>query len=101
MEQTTAPQPVQPETVSQEERQEELRRRQEKTDKLTRIMLEVIKKFKSEPGIMPAADIVNKAVLNFATFASQYSQLSEAQPALPRYAEKCMKNLHSACNDGI
>ena len=90
VEQTTAPQPVQPETVSQVERQESKRLRQEKTDKLTRIMLEII--YRSQPGVSPAADIVNQAVLNFASYASQYSQLAEARSALPRYAEKCMKN---------
>ena len=70
--------------------QERQRLRQEKSDKLTRAMLEVI--YRTESGITPAADIVNKAILNFAIFASQFGQLSEAQPSLARYAEKCMKN---------
>ena len=70
--------------------QERQRLRQEKSDKLTRIMLGVI--YKSDIGIAPAAEIINKAVLNFAIFASQFSQLSEAQASLPKYAEKCMKS---------
>ena len=89
-EQMSAPHSDQPGTVSQDEMQERQRLRQEKSDKLTRTMLEVI--YRSDIGIAPAADIINKAVLNFAIFASQFGQLSEAQASLPRYAEKCMKN---------
>ena len=53
----------------------------EKIDKLTRIMLESI--YSNDIGIAPAAEIIHKAVLNFATFASQFDHLAMAQDKLP------------------
>ena len=72
----------------QEEMSEEDRRRQWKTEKLTRIMLESI--HSNNIGIAPAAEIIHKAVLNFATFASQFDHLAMAQDRLPEYAGNCM-----------
>ena len=68
------------------------RLRKERTDKLTRIMLEVI--YRSDTGIEPAAEIINKAVVNFANYATQFDQVAKAQVLLPGYAEKCLKNYY-------
>ena len=63
-------------------------RRQWRTDKLTRIMLESI--HSHDIGIAPAAEMIHKAVLNFATFASQFEHLAMAQNKLQEYAGNCM-----------
>ena len=45
-------------------------------------------------GIAPAAEIIHKAVLNFATFASQFDHLAMAQDKLPEYAGNCMSGYY-------
>ena len=66
--------------------------RQQKINKLTRIMLESI--HSNDIGILPAAEIIHTAVLNFATFATQFDHLAMAQDKLPDYAGKCMSNYY-------
>ena len=41
-------------------------------------------------GITPASDMIYKAVLSFAEFASQFEHLAMAQDKLPDYAGTCM-----------
>ena len=91
--QSTASQSAQPEVISRDEQPEGQTAKQQKVDKLTRIMLEVI--YSSDPTITRAAEVIQQAVTNFAEYASQFSQLSQAQPALAGYAVKCMKVLKS------
>ena len=62
--------------------------RQWRIEKLTRIMLESI--HSHDIGIAPATEMIYKAVLNFATFASQFDHLAMAQDKLPEYAGNCM-----------
>ena len=62
--------------------------RQRRIDKLTRIMLESI--HSHDIGITPASEMIYKAVLSFAEFASQFDHLANAQDKLPDYAGTCM-----------
>ena len=66
--------------------------RQRRTEKLTRIMLESI--HSHENGMGPAAEMIYKAVLNFATFASQFDHLAMAQDRLPEFAGNCMSGYY-------
>ena len=66
--------------------------RQEKIDKLMRIMLESV--HSNDIGIAPASEIIYKAVLNFATFATQFDHIAMAQEKLPDYAGRCMSNCY-------
>ena len=50
--------------------------------------------YSNDIGITPAAEIIHKAVLNFATFASQFDHLAMAQDKLPEYAGRCMSNYY-------
>ena len=70
-------------------------RRQRRTDKLTRIMLESI--HSHDIGIRPAAEMIHKAVLNFAAFASQFEHLAMAQDKLHEYAVNCMSAYYEHC----
>ena len=81
-----------PDEPPQEEMSESDRCQQWKTEKLTRIMLESI--YSNDIGIAPAAEIIHKAVLNFATFASQFDHLAMAQDKLPEYAGNCMSGCY-------
>ena len=71
----------------QQEMSEEDRCQQEKTDKLTRIMLESI--YSNDIGISPAAEIIYKAVQNFAIFASQFDYIAMAHVSGKRGYEIC------------
>ena len=62
--------------------------RQRRIDKLTRIMLESI--HSHDIGIAPASEMIYKAVLSFAEYASQFDHLANAQDKLPDYAATCM-----------
>ena len=62
--------------------------RQRRIDKLTRIMLESI--HGHDIGIAPASEMIYKAVLSFAEYASQFDHLANAQDKLPEYAGTCM-----------
>ena len=64
----------------------------EKIDKLTRIMLESI--HNRDIGIAPAAEVIHKAVLNFAVYASRFDDLAQAQDKLHDYAGRCMTNFY-------
>ena len=55
---------------------------------LTRIMLESI--HSHDIGIAPASEMIYKAVLSFAEFASQFDHLAMAEDKLPDYAGTCM-----------
>ena len=61
---------------------------QRRIEKLTRIMLESI--HSHDIGIAPASEMIYKAVLSFAEFASQFDHLAMAQDKLPEYAGNCM-----------
>ena len=76
----------------QEEMSEADQLRQEKINKLTRRMLESI--HSRDIGISAAAEVIHKAVLNFATYASKFDQLAMAQAKLPDYAGRCMSNFY-------
>ena len=89
-EQSPTAQPSHQGIVPQEEVQEAQRLQQERSDKLTRIMLEVI--HRSDIGIAPAAEVFHKAVVNFANYAAQFDQLARAEEKLHAFAEMCMKN---------
>ena len=91
-EQSTATSADHPGTASQEEMSEPQRLRQERIDKLTHTMLEVI--HRSDIGIVPAAEAIHKVVVNFAKYATQFDHLAKAQGLLHGYAEKCMKNFY-------
>ena len=91
-EQSNTPLTDPPEGTPQEEMSEDDRLRQEKINKLTRIMLESI--YSNHTGITPAAEVIHKAVLNFATYAAGLDQLAMAQPKLADYAGKCMANFY-------
>ena len=45
-------------------------------------------------GINPAAEMIHKAVVNFATFAAKLDHLAMAQDKLPHYAGRCMSNYY-------
>ena len=62
--------------------------RNRRVDKLTRIMLESI--HRHDLGIAPASEMIYKAVLSFAEFASQFDHLAMAEDKLPDYAGTCM-----------
>ena len=81
-----------PEAVPQEELSESERLRQERVDRLTRIMLESI--HQNDIGIRPAAEAIHKAVQNFAVFASRFDHLAQAQDKVYDYAGRCMSNFY-------
>ena len=78
------------EAIPQEELSESERLRQEKVDRLTRIMLESI--HQNDIGIRPAAEAIHKAVQNFAVFASRFDHLAQAQDKVYDYAGRCLSN---------
>ena len=81
-----------PEASPQEEMSEAERLRQERVNKLTRIMLESI--HHRDIGIAPAAEVIHKAVLNFAVYASRFDHLAQAQDKIHDYAGRCMSNFY-------
>ena len=91
-EQSTAATAEDPEAAPQEEMSENQRLRQERIDKLTRIMLESI--HNRDIGIAPAAEAIHKVVVNFAKYATQFDHLAKAQAMLHDYAGKCMQNFY-------
>ena len=74
-------------------------------NKLARIMLEVLYQNPSLALRQLQELSVNQAVLNFASFASQFSQLSEAQHALPDLCrevhEELLQPLYPEGNNGL
>ena len=74
------------------EESEAQRIRQERTDKLTRIMLESI--YRTNIGIGPAAEAIYQVVLNFAQYASQCDHLTKAQSKVQDYSVRCMQNFY-------
>ena len=74
------------------EESEAQRIRQERTEKLTRIMLESI--YRTNIGIGPAAEAIYQVVLNFAQYASQCHHLTTAQSKVQDYSVRCMQNFY-------
>ena len=74
------------------EESEAQRLRQERTDKLPRIMLESI--HRTNIGIAPAAEAINQVVVNFAQYASKFDHLSKAQGKVQDYSVRCMQNFY-------
>ena len=67
------------------------RLRQERIDKLTRIMLESI--HRRDIGISPAAEATHQVVVTFAQYASQFDHLSKAQRMVQDYSRKVYAEL--------